>query len=477
MGHFMKRIFLKPVLYSLLIAGAVSYFLSPGVVYAQDLIPAEDGNFYYRVGGGQDFPMPPTLGSQSVNLNVDHNLGFGYNCGSFSPTVSLSNTLNDVKGSFENIDSNLVSLATSAISQFAMYELARNDPNAYNILNNNLIGAHNLFSMSMKSCETMQSETAKGQNPFTDWVTVSMGDSWKSKMADAASNPNDTNKADANLAKQQVEQDNGNSGVAWIGGQNAGGISQPPINVINDTTIAGYNTLLGNRTLNDTSPPGKNTNNEHLVDTWPDPKTAANWIVNVVGDESITTCSGCAKSSTPGLGLLPANQTLATQITTNLQQLVSGQQSLNEDNLAAVSAPGVMVNTEVIRALQNMSPNQQVIMVGKVGQDVATAKIVDEALLAKQILESGSRVPAIYANQAAQKSIQRAINALNQDMQNLSFDVDMRHKVVTSTMADILQNQQAQVARTQATPLMPNNAPPLMQDGAVMSTKPAQSKR
>lgn len=470
----MQKITLKPFSLSWILVGLAGSLLLPGLSYAKDLIPAENGNFYYRVGGGQDFPMPPTLGSQSVNLNVDHDLGFGYNCGSFSPTASITNTLNDVKGSFENIDQNIVSYATSAISQFAMYELARNDPNAFNILNNNLTGAHNVFSMSMKSCEAMQGASAKGQNPFTDWVTVSMGDNWKKKMADAASNPNNSDITDANKAKQQIEQDNGNSGVAWIGGQNAGGLNQPSINVVNDTVIAGYNTLLGGRALNDTSPPGKNTNNEHLVDTWPDPKTAANWVVNAVGDESVTTCSGCAKSSTPGLGLLPANQVLATKITTNLQQLVSGQQTLNEDNLAAVSAPGMMVNTQVIRALQNMSPNEQAIMIGKVGQDVATAKVIDEALLAKRLLESGGRVPAIYANQAAQKSIQRALSDLNQDMQNLSFEVDMRRKVVSNTISEILQNQQAQVASTRATPLMPNNAPPLMQDGAVIKTEQAR---
>ena len=359
--------------------------------------------------------------------------------------------------------------AQEAIGNFAMYELARNDPNAFNIFNNNLIGAHHLFSASMKSCETMQAQAARGQNPFTDWATVSMGDDWKKHMDDAANNPNDPKASDANTAKHTVDSDNGSKGVPWIGKANAGGVGQPPIQVIHDTAVAGYNTLIGGgRGDNDLSPAPKTDDDAHLVSIWPDPTAAANWIVGVVGDETVTTCNNCTKGSTPGLGLLPANEALAAKIAKKLGKLVSKEQPLNADNLAAVSAPGVMVNTAVINAMQNMPPNEQAILVGKLAQDVASARIIDEALLAKRMLETGSRVPSIYTNQAAQHNIQRAITDLVQDMNNLSFDVDMRRKVVSHTITDILQNQQAQAANIQATPSVPHNAAPVMQDGAIM---------
>lgn len=451
----------------------MSTILFSAFSFAGNLIPAEDSQFYYRIGGGQDFPMPANLDTTNVNLNVTNDLGLGYNCGSFSPFVSITNTLNDAKNSFESIDKNIVQYATSAISQFAMYELARADPNAFNLLNNNLIGAHNLFSLSIKSCETMQNDVAKGQNPFTDWVTVSMGHNWKTHMLESAQNNQDQNKADVNKAKQEIEQDNGDTGVPWVGNKNAGGLNQPPVFVIHDTAIAGYNVIL-NRSETDQSAPAKNDQNVHLVSTWPTPAAAAQWIVNAVGDEKITTCAKCDKGSTPALGLLPANQALAKTVSQNLADLVRGNQSLNEANLEAVSAPGVMVNTDIIRAIQNMSPNQQAIIIGKLGQDVATAQTMDRALLAKRLLKSGSRVPAIYSNHAAQASINRAIAELDHEMQALAFDVDMRRKVVSNTLSDIMQNNQANVAATRATPGVANNAAPVMQDGAIVS-KPNQS--
>jgi hypothetical protein len=57
-----------------------------------------------------------------------------------------------------------------------------------------------------------------------------------------------------------------------------------------------------------------------------------NWVITAVNGD---------KQSTPGVGLLPANQQLTTQVQQNLQSLVSNQTQSTIQNLQQVSALGV----------------------------------------------------------------------------------------------------------------------------------------
>lgn len=194
----------------------------------------------------------------------------------------------------------------------------------------------------------MQGEIAKGQNPYADWASISMGSDWKYKMSLAGNNNlhanSDDNNSDINQVSQQIAKDNGNNGVPWVHGENigrngyyAGGQGQPPITVIQDTSIAGYNVILqSGRNYDDTSAPARTDANAHLIDTWTNPQLAANWIATVLGDEKITTYVGGDKQSTPGVGLLPANQQLTTQVLQSLQSLITNQTQTTIQNLQQV---------------------------------------------------------------------------------------------------------------------------------------------
>lgn len=428
----------------------LAFILFLPIVLQADLIPTGDNPFYYRSGGGQYIPVPAYNGATAIPLGVEGDVGLGYNCGVFNPQLSITNSLNAIKSSFQNVAQNIVANATAAITEFPLYALSRADPDLYNLFNNGLLGARKDLELSTKSCQVMQSEMAQGKNPYTDWAHLSMGNDWKYRMSLASqiSSPeSNSNNGDLNLVAEQIEKDNGDNGIPWVHGANigrngryAGGRGQPAIIVLHDTSVAGYNIILQiNRNYDDESAPIKTDANAHLVETWANPKLAADWITTVLGDEKMTTYVGGDKQSTPGIGLLSLNQQLALQILQQLQKLVSGQTSVTLENLKKISAPGVMINSAVIQAIQQKEPVLQAIVMNKLSQEVATAQLIDKALLARQILQEGSQVPAIYGNKAAQEAIQKALNRLDQAITNLLFNVKVRKALVSETASQLLE--------------------------------------
>ena len=444
-----------------------------------DLIPTNDNPFYYKMGGGQSIASPAFNGAQSVPLRVEGDVGLGYNCGLFNPKLSITNSLNAIQNSFQNIQQSVVSNATGAITQFPMYAISRADPSLYNLLNNGLLGAREDLKFSTKSCQQMQSEISKGQNPYNDWLQASMGNDWKYKMSMAngmklKKASGDNSGSDINQVKADVEQTNGDNGVPWVHGSNigrngnyAGGRGQPPVMVIRDTAIAGYNVILqSGRDYDDTSAPSKNNANSHLVETWVNPTAAADWITNVLGDEKVTTYAGGDKQSSPGVGLLPDNQVITQKVTSDLQNLVSGLQTISLENLKTISAPGVMINTAVINAIRQKPPVTQSILINKLGQEVATAKAIDKALLARQILQEGSQVPAIYGNRAAQDTLKNSISHLDKAIDTLLFNVRVRKELVSDTASQLLNTTQTeQINNSTIQPSGGEN--PVMEQGAI----------
>lgn len=107
---------------------------------------------------------------------------------------------------------------------------------------------------------------------------------------------------DAVTAKKSVETSNGDSGIPWVGGQ-AGGAGQPTLQFTGDIVKAGYNINM-NRPITTAGPipPASAT---RLSEVWNTPADARDWVVEVVGENIVTTCDTCRKDSIPGTGLLP----------------------------------------------------------------------------------------------------------------------------------------------------------------------------
>ena len=247
--------------------------------------PTEDGFWYYEIGGAEPVSAPANPSVVSVTLGGSAQLGLGYSCGRFDPVAAVTSTLNDIGDGVDDMMNAMTAAATAAIAALPALILQRANPGLYDLFQNALLKAEATMQLATKSCEQMEAEIARGKNPYADLITLSKGNDWKVQMGIGGN--------DAVTAKAAVEAANGDNGVPWIGGS-AGGAGQPELRFTGDLVVAGYNVQL-NRPLTSTSPPPDM--DARLVEVWSTPLDARDWVVDVVGENIVTTCDTCRKFS------------------------------------------------------------------------------------------------------------------------------------------------------------------------------------
>ncbi len=460
--------------------------LVSGLAQAADMIPLgdQDNSLYYKIGGSDNYSMPPVASTQEMDLNAGADLGSGYSCGAFNPLKSITNTFKNFASSAENISQTIIANMQGSIAEVPMYMIAQADPSLYNLINNTLLGAHNQLAVSTKACEQVKQEISQGKNPYQDWATLSVNNQWKKHLSLTASGDEDINEA-----KKAIDSHSGDDGVPWVQGKKtddgtyAGGKDQPPVHVVSDTVKAGFNALL-NRDLTSNNPAPAGT---ELAVNFVNPEAAQKWITNVVGDQTITTCTGDAscqnqQSAVAGRGLLPwisscslQNQDYCTEnIRKRLTDLVTGVAPLTTDNLNQVSADGVIISPQVIQAIYRMDSTQQSIVINKLAEQAASQKVMSRALMARHILQTGSQVPIIADNQPAQKILDHAMTTLDKEMQSLAFEAQLRKEMTSDTVSQVLAYNQSQQQADVNQPSV-KSTQPFIQQGAVTGSTQEQS--
>ena len=118
-----------------------------------------------------------------------------------------------------------------------MYILQRVNPGLYDLLQNTLLRAEELVAVATKTCEQMESELARGQDPFEDWVVLSRGRDWKTVIGSGG----------VDVVARQAErrcQPRGRTASPGSAGKPRGGEDQEPVRVVYDVTRAGWNVLM-----------------------------------------------------------------------------------------------------------------------------------------------------------------------------------------------------------------------------------------
>lgn len=430
------------------------------------LIPDSDGLFYYELGGGADVPMPAFYDTTAMPIDVDSEVGLGFNCGAFNPVVSLTNSLNNMENSFLAVQQQVLNAATSAVTEFPLYELSRADPNLYNLITDAIAGSQGDISLATKSCQTIQAQIADGQNPYAHFAQVAVGHQWQQSIGTAQI----SGTGDIVQTQNTVGQTAGQQGVPWVDPDNsnvsqntyAGGKHQSPIQVIHDTAMTGYNVIANNNTdtATDSTP-------SVLPSVWPTPQDAAQWITNVVGDQTVTTYNQGTKSSKPGVGLYPVIQKTVAQVRPKLTALVDGQTPITVANLQAISAPGIAVSQTMIQQLQRLSPIDQQNAIGLLTQNISALMVLQKASLALRLLIAGSHVPAIYSNAPAQKMLRNAMGQLRQQVSDMLLFKQAQQDYAINPIKTLVQYGQNLEAKHTGETASPSN-PPMMQDGAIM---------
>jgi integrating conjugative element protein (TIGR03755 family) len=243
------------------------------------------------------------------------------------------------------------------------------------------------------------------------------------------------------LAKQEIEAAGGDAGLPWLYGLR-GGIGQEPIQVIRDTSAAGYNVTLNRAPDTDPNAAGPaGPTAPRIVQLWGTPAAAADWAVQVLGDAIVTTCQDCAKTTVAGSGLLPRFEDERLLVETGLSDLVSGAAAPSFANLDAQSAPGIGISRKLLETLQGLSPQEQGIVLGRLSAEIAQARTIERALLIRRLLLTGRKVPQIEAAEPAQATLTEAITELQREIDNLLFETRVRREVVSTTAAVLLERE------------------------------------
>ncbi|ATI03742.1 MULTISPECIES: integrating conjugative element protein [Cycloclasticus] len=429
---------------------AVSVMTCHSLIAAE--APSDDSLFYYKIGGGRDIAIPPSLNITTIDLSLSGQAS-ALSCSGFDPMVAIESSLDNLRNGVDNAVNAIELAATAAIANLPGYILQKANPGLYDLFQNALLRANESFSLATKSCERIQYEIANNTNPFDEWITVSWGDSWKRSVGIGGANIHD--------AVDDAE-DAPNEGIEWVGGLRAGGVNQPPIRVLSDVAKAGLNILSQRPPETSSNLPGSAPLAQHFAG----PNAVDRWINNVLGEIEVGLCDSCTKGTRPGKGLIPYIEETTDDIVQLLVDLVSGSTQPTRVNLEQVEAPGIAVTLQVILAIRNQSPDEISIVINKLGQEIAEARVMEEAMIIRRLLLAGRKEGYVAANEIAQQEVIQALDELESEISNVIFEKDARDKFVTSTVVELLLRDNAIRQSSVNTPAtVPTDPRPLKNGG------------
>lgn len=386
--------------------------------------PSDDSLFYYKIGGGRDIAISPHLNVTTIDFSFNAQ-GSALSCAGFDPMVAIESSLENIRDGVDNAINAVELAAAAAIANLPGYILQKANPGLYDLFQNALLRANEAFSVATKSCERIQYEIGKDVNPFDEWITVSWGDSWKKSVGVGGANIHEA----VEDAAQAPEE-----GIEWVGGIRQGGASQPSIHVLSSVASAGLN-ILSQRPPETTSDlPSDATLFQHFSG----PTEVEEWTNNVLGEIEVGLCEACNKGARPGKGLIPYIEQTTEEIVPLLNDLVAGTTPPTRVNLEEVEAPGIAITLQVVLAIRNLSPKEQAILINKFSQEIAEARVMEEAMIIRRLFLAGRKEGYVAANSLAQREITRALDELDGEIRNVIFEKDVRNQFVTSTIIEVL---------------------------------------
>ncbi|WP_226944628.1 integrating conjugative element protein [Pseudomonas sp. FME51] len=386
----------------------------------------------YSIGGGNAVSMSGAAGMRSLGVGVGWNSNLI--CGDMSISTTIQNQLNGLTSGFQNIMSSVIQSATSAVASLPALIIQRADPGLYNLLTNGVLQARLDFDRSKLQCRAMAERMADMAGGQMGWNQLAEG----LALRDAVGS------TDAVSAVEQAETRRGNDGVPWVGGGNAGGVGQAPINVVGDVTRAGYN-LVNGRSVSDTSAIAQASCGSLSCQTWSSPQAAVEWATRVLGEQEQRTCESCTKTETvPGVGLTPLIQEEYDTKLQTLQELISGTRNTSFDNLSEAGSTSLPITRGVIEALRD-EPDQD-ILARRLASEVALASVLEKALLLQRTLLTGKKEPNVAANQMAVEAVNQESDTLDREIRNLKTELELRRELANNSPMAIIQRHGARAA-------------------------------
>jgi len=399
---------------------------------AKDISPmGVDHNWYYQIGGGDLITAPANTNPAAISLGASAMWGANMSCGNFDFNLSIKGFMDDLRDGADRAVSQMVMAAKGFVSSLPALIFQRVNPGLYDLFQNGLLRAEELFNISIKTCEQMETDFAAGGNPFDKFVVLSRKNEWKKQIKDGG---------DVIHAKRKVEKKGGDDGLPGLGGKSYAGKGQPALNVTEQTAQAGYNSLIGRSVSKKGSAPAKSG---RIAEIWKSPAQLQQYAVDVLGSSEIRTCEGCEKARTSmGKGLLPQLYKEHQSIATELSSIMSSPSAPTYSELDAVSASGLRITPTVIQALKNEPAGERQLLMSRLASDIATANVLEKAELLLQALETGKHEPNLASNDMVTYYNDKNISALNRYINNILLSARIKKTISTDSVKIILAREQ-----------------------------------
>ena len=401
--------------------------------------PTGLGQWYYKAGGND----PYLTFSSTDRTNIEIGAGAAWTIGNacnIDPNASFTDEFSNVKNSIYNAGNELLSSAQALVQSQLLSEIRDLNPGWYDTITKGMLEARQNVNLAIKSCEDMQRDLATGKSPIDGWVKIANREDWIRSTA-TGQNPVET--------KATINEQSGNDGITWVDGGKAGGLNQPPIEVIGDTTAVGYQQWTG-------------STSDRIYTVWPTPEKAKEWVTAVVGEKEVQLCNGCNKLKTRiGQGLRVKHVEERQAVFQALDTVLSSAYPPTDEQLDSLSVPGmgIAINREVINALSKEEPAEREILANRLISEIALGRVMEKSLIARELLLSGRQEPNISANGEAQADVSEALARLDQQIQNILFEQEVRAKVLTGTAQLVL--QRASTLNSQPVKPQPSRSPVL----------------
>ena len=454
-----------PRLPSATIACVAALLLTLSLAPTAHAQPVSNSTLYYRMGGGS-----PSFGALNRG-QTPMRLGFGtrmnYSCGKFDIGLSWSNLMNG----FGNLGVTVSNAVRAGIASLPLYALQRAQPGLYQMFQSFSQKADVMVAAGLKTCEENERSIRRGEDPYEDWVRKAKGETWKAKVSTSG------DVIDAKMAVERREEGQ-NNGVSWVFGTKAGGKSGRPIEPIRDLAVAGYNATVNRpaATSSNASYAGSNLGATRLVHAFKSPDELATFTTEVLGDRSIYLCtqgSGCPQptTTTTATGLGPAYE---RELAIVEPELLAVADAADPDftKLLAISPPGMAISPQLMDAVRDMPPDTRAVAVSRLAQEMSTQRVVNKALVARNVLITGLSLPEATAAGEATREVQLKIDRMTQYINDLMFEFRIRKEMTADTALAIMGNQMSVgSAATRVRDATPTEQQPV-DDGRVSTAPP-----
>ncbi len=384
--------------------------ITPIVSAQTQTLPATgSGHWLYQLGGRDPYLSISRSNNTHIPIEAGADWSIGNVCG-FDPKVAFKQQFEEAEDALHNLGRDILTSAIPLARAAVLSELRNINPGLYDTITKGILEAKEQINVSIKSCEQLNADVETGQSPIDGWIKVANRFEWKNGANNGASPVR---------VRQDILRSGGDGGLTWVGGESAGGVGQPPIELISDTVSVGY------RHWDDGNP------SSVLRSAFANSEAAQQWITDVVGEKVIRTCTDCTKISTRvGQGLRVQFAEAREHTFNTLTQILEAPDTdLARPSELNVPGMGMVVNAAVIEALADEDAAERELLANRLASELALGRTLEKAIVARSLLRSGQQDPNILANGEALADLSRKQALLDDEIQDILFEQQIRQRL------------------------------------------------